>query len=321
MQTRPDLNQIIARVPQWAGQNDIQTSFLDGGLTNQNVRVHVAGESFVLRLAGENTELLGIDRQQEFVAHSAAASIGIAPEVVYFIEPEGYLVTRFVNGRSPTLTEIKQPNTIHQIAQLLKQVHALPSISATFSAFDTVRNYEQIARQHNVTFPAQFDSWLDKMREIETALASSRRRAVSPLASPAFCHNDLLNGNFLMDNGSPPRRSGGRIFLLDWEYAGMGDVYFDLANFAAHHEFNEEQESQLLDAYFGNVVSTQHAYLKLMKIMSDFREAMWAMVQISISQLDVDFRDYANQHFDRMANNMYHPAYQQWIINAKQEGK
>ncbi len=287
MTKRSDLKQIIARIPQWARQEGIKTSFLDGGITNENVRVNVAGESFVLRLAGQKTELLGIDRQQEFAAHSAAASIGIAPEVVHFLEPEGYLVTRFINGRSPTPAEIKQPDSIHQIAHILKQVHALPPISATFSAFDTVRRYEQLARQHGVEFPAQFDSWLAWMSGMETA--------VSP-APTALCHNDLLNGNFLVENG--------RFFLLDWEYAGMGDIYFDLANLAAHHEFNEEQDRQLLTAYFGNVTSTHHAHLNLMKIMSDFREAMWGMVQIGISQLDFDFRSYANQHFERMANRI-----------------
>ncbi len=297
MLTQPDWKQILARVPQWAGRDDIQTSFLSGGITNENVRVDVAGESFVLRLAGEKTALLGIDRQQEFMAHSAAASIGVAPEVVYFIEPEGYLVTRFVNGRSPTPAQIREPDTIQQIAQLLKQVHALPSIPAVFSVFDIVRSYEQTARQYGARFPAQFDGWLEKMAEIETA-------PPSPLPS-AFCHNDLLNGNFLMNNG--------RITLLDWEYAGMGDIYFDLANFAVHRELDDEQERWLLTSYFGSVSSAQQARLKLMKIMSDFREAMWGLVQTGTSQLDFDFSGYTKQHFDRMASSMVHPDYPQWL--------
>ncbi|MFQ5421329.1 MAG: phosphotransferase, partial [Anaerolineae bacterium] len=223
-------------------------------------------------------------------------------------EPEGYLVTRFVNGRSPTPAEVKTPNTIRQIAQILKQVHTLPPISAAFSAFGTVRNYEQIARQHGVEFPAQFGRWLDRMAEIETVTSTGSVQAVTS-APPAFCHNDLLNGNFLRENG--------RIYLLDWEYAGMGDVYFDLANLAAHHEFDGEQERWLLTNYFGNASSAQQARLKLMKIMSDFREAMWGMVQIGISQLDFDFSGYANQHFDRMANSMYHPDYQQWLAEIR----
>ncbi len=103
------------------------------------------------------------------------------------------------------------------------------------------------------------------------------------------------------------------MWLLDWEYAGMGDIYFDLANLAAHHEFDGEQESWLLNSYFGTMSPSQYARLKLMKIMSDFREAMWGMVQIGISQLDFDFLSYANQHFERMAEKMHHSDFEQWL--------
>jgi thiamine kinase-like enzyme len=293
------IGQIIGRVPQLAGQDDIELSFLGGGITNQNVRLDVAGESFVLRLAGESTELLGIDRQQEYAAQSAAAGIGVAPQVVHLIEPEGYLLTRYVDGRSPSPTEIRQPDTIRDIAQILKQVHALPAIPAVFSAFDTVRSYARTAEQHGGQFPADYDDWLARMEQIESALATI------PLP-PALCHNDLLNGNFLEKDG--------RLYLLDWEYAGMGDVFFDLANLAAHHEFDDEQECLLLNGYFGNgnlgaASPAKHSRLKLMRIMSDFREAMWGLLQSCISRLDFDFDGYADQHFSRMVDGMDHPDY------------
>src|SRR5512140_900600 len=93
------LEQAIGRVPLWASASDVKTSPLGGGITNRNFRVDVDGESFVLRIGGEKTELLGIDRHHEYAANQAAAAIGLAPEVVYFIEPEGYLVTRFLAAR------------------------------------------------------------------------------------------------------------------------------------------------------------------------------------------------------------------------------
>lgn len=292
------MRELLDRVPQWAGRDDIQTSVLGGGLTNENVRVDVAGESFVLRLAGARTELLGIDRQQEYLAQVAAAQIGVAPEVVDLIEPEGYLVSRFVNGRSPTIPEMQHSSMVEQVASLLIRVHALPAIPATFPIFRIIEQYTAVAKQHNVTFPPRFENWMERVGGIETAVNQTP-------STPALCHNDLLSGNFLMGNG--------RLWLLDWEYAGMGDIYFDLANLAAHHEFNTEQEQCLLKSYFGTVTPAHHAKLKLMKIMSDCREAMWGMVQLGISQLDFDFRAYADQHFDRMAENLYHLDYQQWL--------
>jgi thiamine kinase-like enzyme len=77
----------------------------------------------------------------------------------------------------------------------------------------------------------------------------------------------------------------------------MGDPFFDLGNFAVNHELDEDGERQLLRAYG----SDDAAALTLMRFMSDFREAMWGVVQQAISELDFDFADYADRHFDRLA--------------------
>ena len=99
--------------------------------------------------------------------------------------------------------------------------------------------------------------------------------------------------------------------FLDWEYAGMGDPVFDLANFSVHHEFTGDQDRWLLEFYFGGVSAENWARIKLLKVISDFREAMWAMVQIGISKLD--FRDYANTYFDRTEQGMKGTMWEQWL--------
>ena len=71
---------------------------LGGGITNHNFKVTVDGGAYVLRIGGRDTELLGIDRRVEHEASLAAAAVGVGPEVVAFIEPEGYLVTRYIEG-------------------------------------------------------------------------------------------------------------------------------------------------------------------------------------------------------------------------------
>lgn len=299
----PSLEELIARVPRWAGATDVKTSFLAGGITNQNYRVEVGGETFVLRIGGANTELLGINREHEHAAHLAAAGLGIAPEVIYFIRPEGYLVTRFVSGRPLPLEEMGRPDNIRRVVATLQQIHGLPPIPATFSPFRTVEDYTQTAQRYGVAFPDNFDRLIAHMNEIEAALLKD------PF-TPRLCHNDLLNENFLDD---------GRIRVLDWEYAGMGDVFFDLANFAVHHGFSDEQDRLLLECYFGEATPSRVARLKLMKIMSDFREAMWGMVQIGISTLDFDFRGYADKHFDRMTKNLKDPRYRQWLTEVVQD--
>jgi thiamine kinase-like enzyme len=298
------VSEAISRVPQWTGVKDIEVAPLGGGITNQNFRVTVNGDSFVLRLAGEDTELLGINRQNEHAANVAAARAGVAPDVVYFIEPEGYLVTRFIDGKGISVEEMGAEANIRRVAEALTRVHSMGSIPGMFSASRVVGTYTELSRRRGAIFPENFDWLLERKREIESAQQQGT-------IMPRPCHNDLLNGNFLDD---------GAIRILDWEYAGMGDVYFDLANFAAHHEFSDEQDRYLIESYFGEASEARFARLKQMKVMSDFREAMWGVVQTKLSRLDFDFQGYARRHFKRMTGALNDPRWGKWLQEVIQHG-
>ena len=290
------LEQAIARVPGWGGPG-LTVTPLGGGITNHNFRVDVGGESFVLRLVGEGTDLLGIDREVEYAANPAAAAVGVAPEVVTFLRPEGCLVTRFVAGRSIEPAEMGRPEMIVRVAQALRTVHALPPVRATFSPFQVVEDYAHLARQRNVRFPDDFDRLHRQLNQIPARAG----------AESCLCHNDLLNANFLDD---------GALRILDWEYAAMGEAFFDLANFSRHHDFHETQDVLLLQAYFGQATPGRLARLRLMRVASDMREAMWGLLQSGISQLDFDFRDYADKHFQRAGEGIGDPQWSEWLKEA-----
>ena len=89
----------------------------------------------------------------------------------------------------------------------------------------------------------------------------------------------------------------------------MGDPFFDLGNFAVNHELTEESEHALLAAYG----SDDSEALVLMRFMSDFREAMWGVVQVAISELDFDFGAYAEEHFERLARTAAEPRFRRAI--------
>jgi thiamine kinase-like enzyme len=281
----------------WQGASDLHVSLLEGGITNRNYRVDTGGKSFHLRIPGENTKALGIDREYEYAANRIAGELEIAPEVIYFLRPEGYLVTRFLPGRVIPPEELREPMNLQRVVELLHRIHSMPNIPGTFSVFQVVREYTEIARRYPVTFPQNFKWLFHQMKDAETALLTR------PFV-PHPCHNDLLNANFLLTD---------RLYVLDWEYAGMGDVFFDLANFASNHELSEEECEFLLECYFGNVTARHVAHFNLMKIMSDFREAMWGLVQAAISNLDFDFRGYAGKHFDRLTENALNPDWERWL--------
>ena len=257
------IDAVVARV--WPNGVDAVEP-LGGGITNRNFKVTAAGEAFVLRIGGNDTNLLGIDRDVEHTASLAAASLGIGPEVVAFLEPEGFLVTRFVEGEVGRVS-------IDEAATTLRRLHSGAPIAGRFDSFRVVEAYADIAGRRG-------PDWAhDIARQIEA------RRAGATLVP---CHNDLLAANFIHD--------GDRVWIVDWEYAGMGDPAFDLANYAVNNGLDEEGDRALLAAYGG---ADKDAHV-LMRFMSDFREAMWGVVQQKVSQLDFDFAAYAEEHFSRM---------------------
>ncbi len=269
--------EIAARV--WPGR-EVQLEPLGGGITNHNFVVDCDGERFVLRIAGADTELLGIDRNAEHVAAQAAADLGVGPPVVDFVE--GSLITRFVDGQPVPVEEMRRPEALVETAEILRRVHEGPVFPTRFDSFRVVDAYHEIAVEHGVRVPAAYREAKSRADQIEETLGS---RPEQP------CHNDLLNANFI--------RSPEGIRIVDWEYAGMGDVFFDLANFSVNHELSEAESDLLLRAYFGEVREEEREHLRLMRFMSDFREAMWGVVQQGISDLDFDFEEYATRHFER----------------------
>ena len=290
----PDPAAVARRVPGWSGRARV-VGTLDGGITNRNSLIDVDGERFVLRLAGKDTHLLEIDRTVERAANERAAGLGFAPEVVAFVEPEGYLVTRFVTGESLDAGQLAEPATLARVATALLRFHGSGPIDGVFDAFDVPRLHLQAAASRGVGEPPAYRAVADVVREIAAAFATTPEPAVP-------CHNDLLAANFL-------RTADGKLWLLDWEYAGMNDRMFDLGNLATNNEFEEATEEALLEAYFGTVTPRRVARLRLMKIVSDAREAMWAVVQQGISTLEFDYIGYAREHFDRLLRAARAPGY------------
>jgi thiamine kinase-like enzyme len=283
--------EIAARV--WPGR-ETKLEVLGGGITNRNFKVTVGGEAFVLRIGGKDTELLGIDREAEHAATLAAAELGIAPEVVAFLEPEGYLVTRFIDGNVLPPEEVRRPETLRRVAGALRRIHEGAPFPTHFNSFRVVEAYLAIARERGVAEPDGYRSTKQTADAIESARGDQPEHP---------CHNDLLNANFIAANGD--------IRIVDWEYAGMGDRFFDLANFSINHELSDAENELLLAAYFGELDGADVAALRLMRFMSDFREAMWGVVQQGLSELDFDFVGYADEHFARLESTAADPAFRE----------
>jgi len=298
------LEQAIARVPFLKDAKDIKSTELTGGITNMNYKLETGGKAYMLRITGENTDLLGIQRKIEHASNLAAGRLGIAPEVLYFIEPEGYLVTRFIDGKRIPPEEMVKPDNIRRVVRKLRMYHTrAPEVKGEFNVFRRVEHLIDISKQHGSKFPFDFDWIMGKMKDVETALLKD------PYV-PTPCHCDLLNLNFLDENVAGEI---GEVKILDWEYAGMGDIFFDLGNFCHHHRFNDDLVNVLLQEYFGEVTPKVFARLKLMWPMSTIHESMWGTTQTGISKLDEDFQGYADLWFARTREAMIDPRWDQWL--------
>ncbi len=269
------IQKIIAQVPSWQNAQTIHIELQDGGLTNENYSIIIDGERFILRLSGENTDSQAINRSTEYAALLAASRIGIAPEVVAFIMPEGHLITRFIDGHAWSVEEFQQPKIIRRVAETMKRVHALSPIEGVFSPYRDVEKRLTIAKTRPVALPEQLDLFLECMYQIEAS------RAAQIDGHLVLCHNDPFHNNFLDD---------GSVRLLDWEFAGMGDRFYDLASVA--HMLPPEQKNYMLECYFGQVTPEAVNALEQMRFMVSFWNGTWALLQIGTAYSDQDYQEH-----------------------------
>ncbi len=295
-----ELSAIVGRLAGRLGPAAGPPVALEGGITNRNYRIRFGQRDCVLRLPGRETELLGISREAERLASERAARLGIAPAVV--AGGEDYMVTEYLDAAPIDGGRLRAAPA--SAARALRAFHdsglRLPT---RFWVPDLLERYAEIVHERGASLPQSYREARAMARRIAAAL---------PLDEPVACHDDLLPGNILARRGEPDRA-----VLVDWEYAGMGHRMFDLGNLAVNNEFDEPAEERLLRAYYGGEPTPgRRAAIKLMRIMSDAREAAWGVVQGAISELEFDFTAYADQHFARLARAARDPRLEQWLHGA-----
>jgi thiamine kinase-like enzyme len=265
----------LRSLPIWNGP--IEVTPLLGGITNQNYLIQDRTDRYAARISRELV-LLGVDRRNEVACQEAAAGLGVGPEVVY--REDGVLISRYLPGRTLDAGDVREPATIRRVARLLQKLHGAEGAIAGhflyFCPFQTIRTYARTAATLGARFSVDLSSLLEDAR-----ILSGRVRPFRP----SLCHNDLLPAN-LIDHDA-------RLWLVDWEYAGMGHPLFDLASLSAGARFGEDEDARLLEAYRGEVLPREFEELGVFKAASALREALWALIQTVASDLEFDYQAYA----------------------------
>ncbi len=266
-------------------EGPLEVTPLAGGITNQNFLVRDAGSRYVARVCRELPQL-GIDRRNEAACQLAAARLGLGPEIVF--REDGLMISRHLPGRTLSARDLRDQATITRVARLLRRLHdaegTIVGHFLHFCPFQTIRTYAHTAEILKARLPTNLVGLLDDARSLAGRVGPFR---------PVLCHNDMLPANLLDD--------GDRLWLVDWEYAGMGHPLFDLASVSANAGFGEDEDFALLAAYRGEALECDLGVLWIFRAASALREGLWALIQSVCSEIDFDYHGYARDSLEAYA--------------------
>lgn len=270
--------------------NDVAITLLGEGYTNSNYLINYQENKFVLRVTGENTNFLGINREDEFRVLTKLSSYQIAPTIIGF-QKNGNMLSHYIEGNKLLLKDFRDKKTLIRIINTILTFHKLEINAITkFSPFDSIRNYFLEIVKLKGHLPLEINYALETSAKIEKKCSEFPQ-------SLGITHNDLVRVNFLDD---------GKIRILDWEFSGWGNIMFDLAALSVENGFFPELDQVLVSEYFKNVTTEKTILLNLYKPIWILREAMWALLQNSIEEKPffVNFANKRIQKYLEILNNL-----------------
>lgn len=255
-----------------------------GGLSNKNFKVRCLQEDYVLRIPGYGSEGM-VERINEEKNSLRASKLGINPEILYFNADTGIKLARFVkNAETLNNATIQRPDNIKKIAIVLKTLHqANIRLNNEFNVFHEIVHYEQLLDKAKGTMYEGYQEIRPKIMKLEQYLDD-----LGVTLKP--CHNDLVAENFI-------KAEDGKIFLIDWEYSGMNDPFWDIASLFLESDFTDESKDYFLKHYFdGNIPQNAKTKLMVYFILMDILWALWTCIKEAKGD---DFGSYGVDRYNR----------------------
>jgi len=291
------IEDIVSKIEDWR-EREVSFQSLSGGLTNTNFKVTVDGTSYFVRVPGESTELLAIDRANEYHNTKAAGEAGIAPKVLHHLPEYNVMVIEFLDGKTMSKESLNKKGMPTRMAEAIKKLNQGPRFLLDFNMFRLTEYYLKLCSERSIKIPDGYDERMATVKRIEQAMNTK------PLATVP-CNNDLLAENYIDD--------GKQLWLIDYEYSGNNDPTFELGNTCQEMQFNGEQIAEVCAAYFGEARANMIARMKLNMIMSDVGWGLWAAIQANISTIDFDFWGWAIERWGRAVEKMDSDEFDGWL--------
>ena len=217
------LKHILADWPQWGiSQVPIEPSqitALPQGLTNQGYLLSLPHGQFVLRIAAANSQALDINRDAEYCIHALLESYQLAPKIYYRASDNSYWLREYIAGTVLTAQDLNL-DTLTQMATYLRRIHRLaaPTDLPKINIQAKLKHYQQQLTPQATYFTEPLPANKGKV---------------------ALCHMDPTPANWI-------RMNNGKLMLLDWEYAGLGNPLWDIAALLQQANLTDIQEQEFL---------------------------------------------------------------------------
>lgn len=298
----PDFFRLSDLIKTAAAQDISMVEIMPGGLTNKNFKITLADGSVVaMRVAGKGTAGY-LDRPAERHNATLMASIGIAPVIYYYDPKTGSQCVEFIEAATMHAPDFQtNRDVLTKAAQIMRRYHDSGyQFISEFDPIEKIMTYLGILKEHN--FKEIYEGF-DKIRENMDKLKKAYE--VNP-PKKVCCHNDTLAENFMYD--------GKVMRMIDWEYGGMNDRYFDIACVIVENPLDQETEDALVKAYFGDEVNEEVlARVLLNKFLVNAHWSIWSLVQICYGK-DHDFYwDYGLYRANYCLNLMKDPKFDHYM--------
>jgi thiamine kinase-like enzyme len=258
---------------------------LPGGLTNRNYKVTTPDGAYVLRHSRPSSaDALAVDRRAEYENSVRAAAAGVGAPVVDFLPDDGILVVGFLEGESLTDEHLQRPGILPRVAAACRRLHGGEPFVNRFDMFELQADYLGRVRRRGFRLPAGYLDHAGTVGRVQDALG------VRPVA-PRPCNNDLLAANFIDD--------GRTVSIIDYEYSGNNDPYFELGNLWSECHLTLDQLEELVGRYDGAASRSHLARARLWGLMSQYGWTLWASIQDATSPIEFDFWSWGMEKYER----------------------
>ena len=272
------------------GKDDYKSIERLGGLTNHTYHVTFAdGAQYVVRIPGEGTEEL-IVRSDEQKSTELACRLGVDAKLLYFGD-DGSKVTEFIKNAVTMSSEtLKDPLRIAQVADIFNIMHSSgEDTGVPFEVFDMAAGYEKIIEDMKVPMFDDYAESKSTVMEIKAEIDGALDIKKVP------CHNDPLCENWVV--------GGDRMYLIDWEYAGMNDGMWDIADVSIEAGFNDEQDMLLLEKYLKRTPEAiDKKHFLASKLYVDYLWTLWAKARVPYDGQPME--DWAVERYARLKDNI-----------------